>query len=493
MNILKILTLSGVATTLALTNNQMKVEDCPECDSAPTSETTILGENETAQDSGSNIKLFDANDNTTDESTSNIKLPDDISDEEGQNLTEEDNAKNTDENLDKNDTTQTPQIKYNYADYFACYENVKEKLTSILELNQKYSEKCEDCNDLTDEEKDKLEADFKELEVLIEQLQDTNQNILCNITGECDTEDDIMLILGHLQKRIDTLQNAIMLSRNFAFYNPNANVYGYYYRYYPKENFDEETDTDNEDSINETENKNGKNVDTFSRKKWTSNIDTYGPEYRNIDTFFNTALLDDNMFDYNGENYMGNYGMGYMGNPYMFGGRVNGHNGSNGGYRNPNYNNQNNNENNTTESNSPNNHNIKIDTDTQDNQEQKKFKFGKNIDTYLDDTMQGNVNTMGGKKVTDYVRDLFNKHFKKDKPNSKKPMPKTDNNNDSVEQIPQSEINDYVDNFIDKNKTQIDEDFLIDEQAISTFNIQNENNSNENFPELKKIEFPNLY
>lgn len=479
MNILKILTLSGVATTLALSNNQMKIEDCPECDSTATSETTILAENETAQDRASNIQLLDAND-TTEENTSDIELPD---------QTARDNQNSGEENTD-----QTEQIKYNYADYFACYENVKEKLTEILELNQKYSEKCENCNELTDEEKDKLEENFEELETLIAQLQDNNQNILCNITGECDESDDIMQILEQLQRRIDTIQNAMIMSRNFAFLNnPHSNIYGYYYRYYPKENLKNETEN-NDENLSPATDENDKNTDTFARKRWASNIDTYGPEYRNIDTFFNTALLDDNMFDYNGENYMGNYGMGYMGNPYMFGGRINGHNGSNGGYRNPNYNNQQGN--NTQNSNEPeqniaNTRNLKIDTEMQDTKEQKRFSFGKNIDTYLDDTMRGNVNTMGGKKVTDYVRDLFNKHFKKNKNDDKKSTSKNDNQNDNVEQIPQSQINNYVDNFIGKNNSPVDENYLIDDnQVTSTFD---ENNSNENLPELKEIKFPKLY
>ncbi len=485
MNILKILTLSGVATTLALTNNQMKIEDCPECDNTQTtSESTTFAENETTQENTSNIQLLDTSD-----ATEENELLDDTTTDENQNSIGE-------------NTEQTEQVKYNYADYFACYENVKNKLTEILELNQKYSEKCENCNELTDEEKDKLEANFEELETLIMRLQDNNQNILCNITGECDDNDDIKQILEQLQRRIDTIQNAMIMSRNFAFFNnPYSNVYGYYFRSYPQENLKNETENNIENispATEENKNQNDKNIDTFARKRWASNIDTYGPEYRNIDTFFNTALIDDNMFDYNGENYMGNYGMGYMSNPYMFGGRVNGHNGSNGGYRNPNYNNQQNNNDtqntNETEHTNPNNHNLKIDTETQDAQEQKKFKFGKNIDTYLDDTMQGNVNTMGGKKVTDYVRDLFNKHFKKDKNNNQKPITKNDNQNDDKEQIPQSEINNYVDNFIDKHNSPVDENYLIDDNQVTpTFDIKNENNPNENPPELKEINFPKLY
>lgn len=115
------------------------------------------------------------------------------------------------------------------------------------------------------------------------------------------------------------------------------------------------------------------NVDTYRNNNFNSNIDTYGNNFRNTDTFFNTALLDNEFM----------YGRG--GNPYMNNYMYNNPNGMN--YNNMNNYNNLNSENNTKES--VNNDNTTQNMDNSDTTRKtdkttKKKKLSKNIDTYKD-------------------------------------------------------------------------------------------------------------
>lgn len=399
MNLLKLLSLSSIAT-LALTGTQANNEECPNCENIEATSTEVMDDYKTETTNDSSLHLSEDGELTQDETESEISN------------------------------------KYSYNDYYSCYETTKEALNDLLQKTEIYAQKCENCNELTDEEKSQLIANFDELSSLIADLSLYNRNIRHNISGEDDVnyDNDIMLLLHDLENRIDILQSAfntinLMPRRPYIdFYsNPYSNIYGYYYRYTPAENesSDEETST--------TKNKSNKNIDTYNKLRIPSNIDTYGPQYRNIDTFFNTALLDENMFDYN--NGM-NYGIGYMGNPYMFGGKVNGYNGSNA---------TNNNSETTTNEQNEATRNINIETSTPPLNQPKKFKFGKNIDTYNGETLRGNINTMGGKKVTDFVKETFKKYFKKEKNKENNSEDLSSNN-----QITNNEINEYVDNFIEK-------------------------------------------
>ena len=131
-----------------------------------------------------------------------------------------------------------------------------------------------------------------------------------------------------------------------------------------------DTETTNETLSASTDNDKAKNtnIDTYTKRKLKSNIDTYGNfNKRNIDTFFNTALLD-NEFMYGNGGFNGMY-------PYM----------EQNTYNNATHNKQN------TNTISSNNENINTPESeyghiTKDIQEQdrvqKKSLFTKNIDTY---------------------------------------------------------------------------------------------------------------
>lgn len=115
------------------------------------------------------------------------------------------------------------------------------------------------------------------------------------------------------------------------------------------------------------------NVDTYRNNNFNSNIDTYGNNFINTDTFFNTALLDNEFM----------YGRG--GNPYMNNYMYNNPNGMN--YNNMNNYNNLNNENNTKESVNNDNTTQNMDnsnTTRKTDKTTKKKKLSKNIDTYKD-------------------------------------------------------------------------------------------------------------
>ena len=117
------------------------------------------------------------------------------------------------------------------------------------------------------------------------------------------------------------------------------------------------------------------NVDTYNNRHFNSNIDTYGNNFKNTDTFFNTALLD-NEFLYGRSGYP--YANNYMyNNPYG----MNYYNQNN--VLNPNVNNANN-QNNATDS--VNNGNATHNSAQQESEKtNEKFnKLQKNIDTYKD-------------------------------------------------------------------------------------------------------------
>lgn len=130
---------------------------------------------------------------------------------------------------------------------------------------------------------------------------------------------------------------------------------------------------ENKESENSQTEKNG-NIDSFQTNKLEANIDTYRNNNSNVDTFFNTALLD-NEFMY------GNGG-GMMGNGLMYGyGNMNGFNQNGNNFNQQNFQNE-------TNSSVNNNQNTQYNEASQNNQDAKKTKkkkLAKNIDTYKDE------------------------------------------------------------------------------------------------------------
>ena len=208
-----------------------------------------------------------------------------------------------------------------------------------------------------------------------------------------------------------------------------------------------------------------KNIDSYAKRGFTSNIDTYGPRRRNIDSFYNTAFLNEygyNMPYYN--NYPGNYGVNnfnnnYLGEPNSAFNNLNGAN-SNNGYINPEFIEKETNKETTV---SQKNLNLDLENDANSNNplppqktNPKRVKFAKNIDSYTGKTLNANINTMSGEKITDIIKSKFNKWFNKDKGAKK-------------------EIDNYVDNFIADNST---------ENNSNLTNQTDENSNNRNLNDI---------
>lgn len=164
--------------------------------------------------------------------------------------------------------------------------------------------------------------------------------------------------------------------------------------------FDENGNVIEDENSNENQTENTTENET---KKFISNIDTYGNTYSNIDSFFNTALLD-NRFMY------GNRGFGYGMNGFNNGFNYLPYAGVNNGYGvNPNtmYGVQNNlntqNVENTAINENQNNNIAEPEKATK----KKKFQLNKNIDSYKTDN--SNLKTKFAS-----VKNFFQKFTKKD-------------------------------------------------------------------------------
>ncbi|MBQ8431087.1 MAG: hypothetical protein IJX26_04055 [Clostridia bacterium] len=421
------------------------------------------------------------NDSETQSDTSNL-------DNTNTNTNEEINK--IEENSAENETISIEDIEnrdnYDYIYYSADlekidekYESLKTSLNSAIDETNKMLEVLNDSQTtLTDEQNTSILNQAENIKTLIDDLEDLTEEFICSLNGDCENENNegqefiALESVHHLSHRLDMLEQALstinnLNSPNFKFYqNPYSNIYGFSYHYFPNTNLENEqnaeTNEETEDAdlnianleneeFNETtsnEKTETKNNKKFGELNLNSNVDTYGPRRRNIDTFFNTALLDDNMI--NGYNSYGYPNYMFGGNPYWNMGYNNAYYPNNfNGYMNSNYNNQSNMQNSNVENASAINISNEATNNSNNNEVNKpKKRWTKNIDSYTTKTLTGNINTMNGEKITDIIKNKFSQWFKKDKNT-------TEN------------LNKYVDDFIDEHKT-------IDEEN----NLKNKNEDN---------------
>ena len=136
----------------------------------------------------------------------------------------------------------------------------------------------------------------------------------------------------------------------------------------------------NSNTLQNTQTKNSlklSNVDTYNNRRFNSNIDTYGNNFKNTDTFFNTALLDNEfLYGRGGYPYANNY---MYNNPYA----MNYYNQNN--ELNSNTGNTNNDQNTTTNSVDSDNTTLDKVQEKSEKRNKKLNKLQKNIDSYRDE------------------------------------------------------------------------------------------------------------
>ena len=295
---------------------------------------------------------------------------------------------------------------------------------------------------LTDEQKFVLKEQCLQLKNLAKQLNLRTSELSASLLeidslmfsnfGIEDISLKYMILLNNMLKSNEMLNYSLnslnmvnnmfrLQQRNIPSNNQGQILYGFqsnnnpaiYKSFYKDEqgNWIESTENNNNELLenkNEIENNNQKktNIDTYYHSPFKSNIDTYHNNRRNIDTFFNTALLD-NEFMYGNGIYNGSNIYGF--NPYMQ--QYNNYAQSNKfANQNPNYRSIDNT--NPNSDNSAYSGNKSLNTP---NEQNKKFKFKSNVDTYR------NENTPTLKSKFSNVKEFF-KGFKNPKRDIKNPI-----------------------------------------------------------------------
>lgn len=310
---------------------------------------------------------------------------------------------------------------------------------------------------------------------IIEDSEDNNLNINNN-TNNTDN-DNIQDDISNANPDINDIQN------NETQENTTENEEGLSNQENIEDNQVEQVEQ-NSTEDNTTENNEDTPPTTFGLK---SNIDTYAPTKRNIDTFFNTALYNKEYM--NGGGYNMPYGYGYgvpYGMPYGNGyyGQPYGMSGLNSNIvnrkviedSNQNY----------VDNTSPISHLANVENEVQEeNQKPKKFRprRAKNVDTYTGTTIQSNINTMGESKISNFFKEKFNNFRNKMKNqkdnkniNQENNLQDNSNNDNSIENDKLN--NNLLDNNLNNIDNQVD---LADNKKISETNSSNTlniNNSN---------------
>lgn len=470
--------------------------------------------NNTVIDEDTNIISDNIKNNTTDNSSTSDNITFTTTDENGNEST-----LNNEETINYlNQTLNQTNIEY---------EQLKNTLNNAIKDTMDYLDAYKSGEQtLTNEQKIYIREHSNSIKFLAETLEDLSEEVICCIDGCEDCEDSeqfeataskYLATINDLETRINVLNNAIaslQLINNIG--NPHffAGKFGPNHMFYGYHNFNEnhidnndntgendqsvevddnnddlvDNSTDSVDNIEDTQDneqnqdsvENVENNDTISAnteddKPTTfglkSNIDTYAPTKRNIDTFFNTAL-------YNNEymNGYGNYGYGY-GNPYggygygmPYGSGVGNPYGNNG--LNSNIVNRQVVENQQNQINNMANIDNQVDN-SEDVKKPKKIrvKRAKNIDTYSEITVQSNINTMGESKISRFFKEKFNNLRNKVRKQKQ-----------DVEQNKENQQNDTNQPIIEKNNNLADiknNDIISEVEVIDNQNIDNKTNNSE--------------
>lgn len=345
------------------------------------------------------------------EDIDNLNQPnnqEDLIDNQNSELTEEYNE--TTENCEDCEEISTLySLSEDIEDGCNIFCDLKERLKeSILETRNLITKLNNNEISLTDNEKLVILDQAKQLKDLSKMLASTTTELsinLSNIYNVFNNTDDLsikyLLVLDNLINGNEMLEASLnslnTIKTIFALNSINNQTnltYGYQKNneqpiienYLLDENGNVIKNQENNE-VEEVETKNEmKNIDTYQNNMLNSNIDTFGNRRNNIDTFFNTAWLDNNfMYGAGGINNRGFNGFGYgYPNNQMF--------------------------NKTPEQNDVATSGVDNSNNTQHNKiekQKRKFKLEKNIDTYRNE----NTPTVSAKLT--FVKDFF-KQFKGD-------------------------------------------------------------------------------
>lgn len=411
-----------------------------------TDATEILPINE-----DTSLENTDINDDTLDTNT----MTDEIESTQDESITDIDtetddneNVEIEDEIIDNNDssTEENTQISTLYS----LSSDISESCDDFCELKDEISEAIIETQNLinkvqanevtlTAEQKMFITEQAKQLKSLGKQLSNITTELSINLSDIAtlmrDNNGDIdnlslkyLVVLDNLVNGNEMLENGLnslyminsMFNTNTLEPNNQGRIlYGFrrnneppIIKDYTIENGEikETDDTEsNAETVDNEENTNKiANIDTYTNTNLNSNIDTFGNRNKNIDTFFNTALLDNELY---GNGY--GYGMGMYGYP-------------NNNYYNNNMNAQNQNDARYGVTNNVPRRDVDYNRQAEPMKEnKKKFKITSNIDTYRDE----NTPTLSAKfeKIKTSVSSFFNK-FKPSK--NQNPIQKLTENKD---------------------------------------------------------------
>lgn len=379
--------------------------------------------NDLESENGINNNLADDQQDVDTEDNVDDKTENNLITDTPKNPLETDNNIETDDNeLEQNTNNQMAdkkQISTLYSlsndieDSCDDFCNLKQEITNaIVETEQLIARVKNKEVELTSEEKIFITEQSQQLKSLAKQLSKTTTELSINLSdinnlSTIKNLDELnlkyLIVLDNLVNGNEMLENGLytlnMINSVFNTSNLGDNK-GRIIHYQQKNNTppiiqDYSIDKDgnvinnlpNEQSENEKQNENidetqeksevsKKNIDTYLNNNLKSNIDSYYSNTpKNIDTFFNTALLDNEFMYGNGGGYGYNFPM--MNGYGMNGANAYGMNGLNNPY----------NQNNTTYgvNNQYNTQQNTINKNNTTKNKTKKLKINKNVDTYRDE------------------------------------------------------------------------------------------------------------
>lgn len=343
------------------------------------------------------------------------------------------------------------------------------------DFNQLNKDKKDDLNNInqaeTNPELDIDTNDNIQNQANVESLsQDTNTN---NI--EKDTRD---ITTNNVQQDNNGIDNNINQTdcddidspESLDLSNPEGQTYN------TELNITDNQENSNEEEVSTDSIENGDldsdyNIDTMNNFGIKPNVDTYGPTNKNIDTFFNTALIDNDFMYGGGNGFNGGYGipygqMGYGYNNYNRGFNYMNHNQvADNGFNMPSYN-------------TKDNYNNSLPT----NPNNKRQKHSKNVDTYTETTIESNVNTMGESKLARFFKNKF-QNFKnklrerKNKDSSTYEFPHKTKDIQEGDIKPGEEVVENLDSIINNNQGEINTQNNINTSTQNVSIISNQENN----------------